>query len=146
MAAELEPGEIWNWYPQASLLVLSDELVLYRQNCKAMLARFGSASDAPTLERAAKVCLLLTDAGVAPGEAGPLADKAVALGEKHDWAPYFQFTKGLAEYRRGHFTNAIVWTSKALVSLGVHDRDVQAYTVLAMANFRLSRTDEAQKA
>jgi hypothetical protein len=61
--------------------------------------------------------------------------------------PWFQFCKGLAEYRQGHFAGAVDWTQKALSHAGDRPkRDVGAYMALAMAQYRSKQADEARTA
>ena len=82
-----------------------------------------------------------------------LAETAHTSNTKQGWAPWFELTRSLAEYRAGEFTNAAEWAVKALKQAKEHqaqtglawqaifNRDLQAYAVLAMAEHRLGRPD-----
>ena len=53
----------------------------------------------------------------------------------------------MAEYPQANFAQAVEWTRKVLSQSGtVYSRDVQAYSVLAMALQRLNRAGEAREA
>jgi Flp pilus assembly protein TadD len=76
-----------------------------------------------------------------------LADTAVTIGASDDLLAYYQFVKGLAEYRRDRFDSAADWERKALSTAGINSqRDVQACMVLAMASHQLDRRDQARAA
>jgi ABC-type amino acid transport substrate-binding protein len=65
-----------------------------------------------------------------------LVDRALAAGSTNsDW-PYFQFVKGLIEYRQGNFSQAVEPLQSVISQGGVASRTVQAYCVLAMAQYR----------
>src|SRR6185503_19919470 len=60
---------------------------------------------------------------------------------------YFQFAKGLAQYRQGRFSSAVEWMQKVLAKAGEDsNRGVQAHMVLAMAQHQLKHPDEARTA
>jgi tetratricopeptide (TPR) repeat protein len=114
-----------------------------------MLSRFGTTDAPPIAARTAKVCLLLPLEGADLAAAAKLAETAVTLwkGDTWAWVADFQFAKGLAEYRQANFAQAVEWTQKALVLSGTdYNRDVQAYSVLALALHRLNRAGEAREA
>jgi serine/threonine-protein kinase len=93
----------------------------------------------------AKDCLILPRPGAELATESNWADTAVTVSKDHPYLAYFQFAKGLAEYRQGHFVGAIEWTQKALAKTGqVPSFDVQACTVLAMAQCQSKRMDQAR--
>ena len=94
----------------------------------------------------AKDCLLIPPTPAQLVTAGKMADNAIAAGPKHGAWLYFEFVKGLAEYRLGHFTNAVEWLQKVPSPGGDLYRNVQAGLVLAMAQYRLNQNDEARGA
>jgi WD40 repeat protein/tetratricopeptide (TPR) repeat protein len=145
----LNPDENWNWFELASLLLETGDTGGYRKHCHAMLSRFGTTDAPPIAARTAKVCLLLPLEGADLAAAAKLAETAVTLwkGDTWAWVADFQFAKGLAEYRQANFAQAVEWTQKALVLSGTdYNRDVQAYSVLALALHRLNRAGEAREA
>jgi len=75
---------------------------------------------------------------------GLLADIAVTRGIGDPGAmPFYQDCKALAEYRRGHYAEAVEWAQKPLKipRIYVHGH---AYAVLAMAYWQLGLKDEAR--
>jgi hypothetical protein len=72
-----------------------------------------------------------------------LADTAVTLGKSGAFFPFFCCTKALAEYRGGHYPEAIAWAQKASQnSYGYIDTEASAVT--AMAYHQLMHRAEAQ--
>jgi Flp pilus assembly protein TadD len=74
-----------------------------------------------------------------------MAETAVNAPTNHSSMIWFRFAKGLAEYRQGRFGSAVEWTQKVLSRQGADpERDVEAYMVLAMAQYRSGQADEAR--
>jgi tetratricopeptide (TPR) repeat protein len=73
-----------------------------------------------------------------------MADVALAAFSENKPRPYFQFAKGLADYRQGRFESAAEWMQKVAAAKGDLYRGVQAEMVLAMAQRRLGKTDQAR--
>jgi hypothetical protein len=81
-----------------------------------------------------------------------MADTAVKAGAgQSDWG-YYEFVKGFAEYRQGHFGDAIEWLKKvvppneqefAAVRVLPACR-VEAYVTLSMAHYQLRQFDAAR--
>jgi serine/threonine protein kinase/tetratricopeptide (TPR) repeat protein len=142
---EFEPGNHEACHYLAPLLVQSGDLEGYRRHCARVVARFGGTNDPVIAERMAKDCLLLPKPGADLATESNWADTAVTVGTNHQYLAFFQFAKGLAEYRQGHFAGAIQWTEKVLAKTGrVPFRDVQACMVLAMAQYRSKQIDRAR--
>jgi WD40 repeat protein/serine/threonine protein kinase len=142
---ELEPDNYETYHPLAALLVQSGDAKAYQRQCAQVLARFGSTEDPVTAERMAKDCFILPF----PGDASvlaQLAETAVRLGTNHTYFIYFQFAKGLAEYRQGRFAGAAQWMSNVSAAGGAPSRQAEAQFVLAMAQCRLNRPDQARAA
>jgi eukaryotic-like serine/threonine-protein kinase len=74
-----------------------------------------------------------------------MADRAIAAGSQNKPWPYFQFAKGLAEYRLGRFESAAEWMEKVAAAKGDIYRGVQAQMVLAMAQQQLRKVDQARE-
>ena len=112
-----------------------------------LLRQIGDSSDPTIAERMAKDCLILPDSGVDLKAVSAWADTGVTAGKDSSDLPWFQLCKGLAEYRQGRFASAAGWTQKTLSRAGdMADRDVAAYVVLAMAQYRSNRSDDARAA
>jgi tetratricopeptide (TPR) repeat protein len=54
--------------------------------------------------------------------------------------------KGFAEHRLGRFPEAVDWLQKVVLQTNDVERTVQAHAVLAMAQHRLGRKEEARAA
>jgi WD40 repeat protein len=152
-AIELQPDDHSLYHSLAPLLVAGRDLDSYRQLCQSITRRFRGAKDPFIGDRMAKDCLILPSSGADLAAVSELADTAVTLGESNRFLPYFEFSKGLAEYRLGHFANALAWTRKT-IDIGEHRNGhawdnylyVEAYAVSAMAQFQMKQTDEAHVA
>ena len=144
---EFEPEDPEAYRLLAPLLVQSGDLEGYRRHCARIVARFGGTYDPVIAERMAKDCLILPSPGADLTTESNWANTAVTEGENHPYLAYFQFVKGLAEYRQGHFASAAEWTQKVLTQTGeVPFRDVEAYMVMAMAQHRSRQPDQARAA
>jgi tetratricopeptide (TPR) repeat protein len=141
--APLDPAYEFRLGP---LLAQNGDLEGYRQHCARTLAAFAGTTDANTAERTVKDCLIVPVSGIDLTAFMRLADEAIALGKENSDFPYFEFAKGLAEYRQGHFDSAIDWLQKVLSQPGIDFRDAQANLVLGMALYRTGRQAEARAA
>jgi serine/threonine protein kinase/Flp pilus assembly protein TadD len=146
-AIEIDPTDygLWNW--RAVLLVQTGQLGVYRQVCCKSVERFGETTNSNTAERIAKYCLILPASGANLDTVTRMANRAVAEGQKSKYLPYFQFCKGLAEYRQNHFNSAADWMDKVLTNRGIFfERDMEAYMVLAMSHCHLQHIEQARAA
>jgi WD40 repeat protein/tetratricopeptide (TPR) repeat protein len=142
----LDPGNEWARHGSAALLLRTSDVEGYRRACREMLGRFAKTDQPDIAERLAKTCTLAP--GAVPDFAGvlKLADQAVKGTEKHPYYRYFVLTKGLAEYRAGHYAPAVTWLKRAGPRANGSPVDVSAFAVLAMAYQRLGQADEARTA
>jgi len=141
---ELQPTNHYDYHALAPLLVQNGDLDAYRQHSVRALASFRGTDDPTIAERMAKACLIWPSAGVDLSAAGELAETAVTVGKKHAYLPYFEFTKGLAEYRQGHFVEAMDWMGKVLAKSKASFLGVEANLVMGMSQFRLGQLDTAR--
>jgi serine/threonine-protein kinase len=137
------PGHhAWDGYAELCLFLRQE--AEYRRVRRAMLDRFGSSTDPQIAERAGRACLLLPASEPELSKAEALVDRALADTKKpgrEGPRPYYQFAKGLAEYRRGRLDSAIsIMAGEASKVMGPAPRLVQA-----MAQYRLGRKAEARK-
>jgi serine/threonine-protein kinase len=144
---ELEPENHENYHLLAPLLVQSGDLDAYRRHCAQVAKRFGKTNDPTIAERMTKDCLILPSSGADLDIVADMADSAIAADPDHWGATFFQFAKGLSEYRQGHFTSAVQRMQKVLATPGEFEfRDAEAHLVLAMAHHQLKQADEARAA
>jgi tetratricopeptide (TPR) repeat protein len=145
---EFEPNSHLDYHALAPLLVASGDLEAYRRLRGEIIARFGKTKDPAIAERTVKDCLILTTSSEAEMAAlAQVADVAMAAGPDHASAAFFQFAKGLCEYRQGDFASAAQRMEQVLTRSGEFDfRDAQAHMVLAMARHQLHQVEEAKAA
>ena len=141
-ATQLDPGNDEVLYREACVLAYLNDAA-YLTTCRVMHTRFGSTVDRLTADRIAKACLLLPDAETLEASM-ELVNCAVSKDSPHVNLPWFQITKGLAEYRSGRSPAAIEWTNKgrskltdSAVALALAD------LVEGMAHRRLGNVAEA---
>src|SRR5262249_15508831 len=103
-----------------------------------------TTQDPMIAERMAKDCLLLPPLPPDLATIGKMADLAVAAGPTNTLWPYFQFVKALAEFRQGHLDIAAKWLQEVTLQDTDVTRTVQAYMVLAMAQYQSKKGDEAR--
>ncbi len=127
------------------LLLQTGELKEYRGVRARILNDYGNDSDPETAERMAKDCLVITPEESQLDTLGKMTDRAMAAGPAHRSWPYFEFAKGLFEYRRGHYPEAVDWLQKVLAQPNDIRRTVQTYATLAMAQERQGQAEEARK-
>jgi tetratricopeptide (TPR) repeat protein len=150
---ELEPDNHEGYYSLAPLLVQAGDVTAYRRLCGQILTRFGgTTNDSSMAHRMGRVCLLVPPSGPELAVATSLADLSVTLGKGRINEPWCQFTKGLAEYRRGRYGSTVDWMQMAQAQKIVTGQgrrrhlSAQSYIVLAMAKHQLNQTDEAKTA
>jgi tetratricopeptide (TPR) repeat protein len=149
-AVENNPTNHLLWHSLAPLLVQNSQLEAYREHCRKSLERFGKTTDPFTADRIAKDCLILPGSGVNLDTVATMADTAVAEGQHSEFFQffhYFQFCKGLAEYRQGRFASAADWMGTVLTNRGeALDLQTEAYMVLAMSRSQSHQVEQARAA
>jgi eukaryotic-like serine/threonine-protein kinase len=141
---KLLPADHSAYHYLAAIFIHTEDLEGYAAHRDAILRQFGGTSDPVTAERMAKDCLVLPPPAADLPRIAKMADLAISVGQNKPW-PYFQFAKGLAEYRFGHFDSAADWMEKVAAAQGDMYRSVQAQMVLAMAQHKLGKTDQAKE-
>jgi tetratricopeptide (TPR) repeat protein len=150
-AIEHNPNDHGLWLWLAGIQVQRGQLDAYREHCRKSLERFGGTTDPYTADQIAKVCLILPGSGVSLDTVATMADTAVAEGRHSEYLPYFQFCKGLAEYRQGRFASAADWMGTVLTNrvdslppdTGAY-MVTAAYVVLAMAQYQSRQIEPAR--
>ncbi|MCX6928624.1 MAG: tetratricopeptide repeat protein [Verrucomicrobia bacterium] len=153
-AVELLPSESVFRVQFALLLLATNDVAGYRRLCGEGLKNLARPGFPQTAERIASIALLLPADGKELEVAAKLADQVAAADYSDDGLPARQWVKGLAEYRRGRFEDAIDWFDKAIATCAQpnlpgwkheRQRNLQgaAYLVQAMAYHRLGRKGES---
>lgn len=142
---EREPHEHLNYHTVAPLLVQAGDIDAYRDLCQKILAQFANATDPYVADRMAKDCLILPVPGLDLARVAGLAEVSISQGANLPALPFFHMCKALAEYRQGHFANAVEWASKSVGNPFPYSA-TESYAVLAMAHCRLQQYDAARAA
>jgi tetratricopeptide (TPR) repeat protein len=143
-AFENQPLSSGRYSMVAALLVKTKNQSAYEEFCKRILAMLGDSTNIFVADQVAKSCLFAPASTVNLTNVSRLADTAVTFGAENKGAlPFFAVCKALSEYRLGHFKEAAEWAKRSIDS---RRKEAQgpAYGVLAMANWRLGRKDEAR--
>jgi eukaryotic-like serine/threonine-protein kinase len=143
---QLDLADQQNYYLLGPLLARTGDVEGYRRHCAQLLALVRGTADPITAERTAKDCLILPVAGVDLSTVAQLADTAVTMGRTHPYLRSFEFVKGLAEYRQGHFTSSVEWMRKVLADPGASFLSAETYCVLAMALDQSGKPAESRAA
>jgi serine/threonine-protein kinase len=139
-----DPPDNQSWFGYAQLCLFLGNESEYRWARDAMLRRFGAPDDWIVAERTSTASLLQPLSGDDLQRAAALADRAVtkAMESTEPDNPYVKFAKGLAEYRLGHYEQAMPFLLDSASKLS--DRRGPRL-VLAMAQFRAGSPAEARK-
>ena len=149
-AVEYDPTDHMHCVSLLVLLAATGQFEEYRLYRSQFLDRF-EKSQIPvgTGERIAKASLLLPGSEAELLAAERFANAALMTTEDNPFHCYKEFAEGLAQYRLGHFADAIGWMRKSIDDpfYGAGQmRYVQSYMVLAMAQHRLDQREEARSA
>jgi hypothetical protein len=143
---EKNPDDHWNWCLAACVTARSGNTDRYRRLCRLMLDRYRETSDPDIAERISKSCSLLPHIGAEQQQASRLAERAVAIAHA-GVKPWTLAAKGLADYRRERFADALADIQESRTSLGRSGQwnfEVPVRCVRAMALLRLGRRDVAR--
>lgn len=152
LALKYQPEDHILYHTLAPLLVASTNSDIYQQLCQKIIARFAGTADPYIADRMAKDCLILPLPGVDLHPIAAMANTAVTVGSGYAELPFFEVCKALAEYREGHFDEAIVWAQKTLQNPNSNSRNFspysqgEAYAVIAMAKYQLNLVEGARTA
>ncbi|MCX6924723.1 MAG: tetratricopeptide repeat protein, partial [Verrucomicrobia bacterium] len=138
----------------ALLLLATNDMAGYRRLRGEGLSSLPKPGSPQSAERIASIALLLPASGGELEAAAKLADQAATADYPDDGLPARQLVKGLAEYRRERFEDALGWLDKAIATCAQpnlpgwkceRQRNLQAaaYLVQAMAYHRLGRKRES---
>jgi tetratricopeptide (TPR) repeat protein len=153
-ATQIDPADHECWGLLGSTLVQAGDVGAYCDHCRKMVERFGAAGDPPTGGWwTLMTCILLPCPETDRAAMDHLREVTSHI-DPNDWAWFWaKLQWGILAYRQGRFETAVEWIQKALP--GAQDTyvpgdltrdsrgDVSAYMALAMANYRLNRTNEA---
>jgi non-specific serine/threonine protein kinase/serine/threonine-protein kinase len=145
-ATELSPADLWSVYRWATLCCYTNDHDGYRRACRAMLDHFGQTKSLLIADCTAKACSLAPESASVAEQVVKLADFIVTGTEQEPARKWYEITKGLVDYRAGRFGPAAeIILRSAPSNEGLH-RDALAFSILAMAQHRLGKTEEARSA
>jgi hypothetical protein len=139
----LDENNEWSWYQNATLHSQINDLQGYRRACREMLKRFGNTGKPDTAERIATACSLAPDAVNNFEAVLKLADRAVKSVDQSGPDRQILLAKGLAEYRAGHFVEAIGWFTRNSPKAEGASADAFAFAGLALAHHKLGHSAQA---
>jgi tetratricopeptide (TPR) repeat protein len=147
-ALELDPSSDWTWYWAIPTLAEIGDRAGYRKLCIEMHRLFETSPDTLLGERIAKLWTLTPDC---PGELSVpsrLIDRALADATTKRLYYWVMSTKGIAEYRAGHFADAASWLQKAIDATPANTLQCKALSglFLSMTLRRQDIKDQARKA
>ena len=90
-----------------------------------------------------KACLILPASGVDLKTVAALADVMASRGSDTSAPPKFRLCQALAEFRLGHFEQAVNCAQPGVNSSSRHSR-AHAAAIMAMSQFRLNQVDAAR--
>jgi hypothetical protein len=136
------PADFEGYHLLAPVLAAAGKPNLYRIHCEHILRAFGSTSEPLTAAHIVEDALLLPSAGFPPQAVVGLVEKAIAAGTNQQHWGEIQIAKAFAEYRLGHYKEALTWARDARGDL---DRYASAkrHLVLALARHQLDRAEDA---
>jgi tetratricopeptide (TPR) repeat protein len=141
---EVDPTNHIGFQYLAPLYVQTGDLKVYYQLRERILREFGTNSDPTVAERMAKVSMILPPPADALETLAKMASVSVGAGPTAEYWAYYEMVKGLAEYRQAYFADAVEWLQKVVSKGGDPARTVQAYAVLAMAQYQQGQRSEAR--
>jgi tetratricopeptide (TPR) repeat protein len=140
---EIDPAEHLGYYFKGMLLVQTGERAAYEELCAKITPRFAGTASPLVADRMAKVCLALPRKSADLESVGALAAAAVAADDSNPDLRSFQWGMALAEYRQGHWKEAIDWAGRAVEGPSPDGR-AAACAIQAMARFQLKQTEAAR--
>lgn len=139
--AELVPTNHLAQHYLTPLYLQLDDPASYRRHVENIIRLFSDTHDPVVAERIAKDCLILPPAASQWQGINQMVNTAYAAGPDQKTWRYTQFVKGLADYRQGQYSNAVVNLSVVAQERGDSNRALQSQAVLAMARYRLGHKE-----
>jgi serine/threonine protein kinase len=127
----------------APLMVARGDLERYRRLCGEINLRFSDTTNHDVAEQMTKACLILPSSGVDLKSVAALADVVASRGSDTSAPPRFRLCQALAEFRLGHYEQAVNCAQPGVKSSSRHSR-AHATAIMAMSQFRLNHVDAAR--
>jgi tetratricopeptide (TPR) repeat protein len=133
------PSDNVLWMTHACFLLRADDTKGYRLACQEMIDKFGQTKNPIIAHRVAWTCFLMPDAVSDQKLLMELAQRSVDGAPEDPWTG---ITLGLAFYRAGQFEKAV---KKLQPYAEIGWCQIQVSLILAMAQERLGKTEEARR-
>lgn len=142
---EVIPDNLEGYHSLAPLLLFTGRVDDYRALREKIIEHFATSTDPIVAERMARDCLLLPLPASQLPTVTKMADVAYAAGPVHRYWAYFEYAKGLAEYRQGRFVGAAELMEKVIATPSDPHRTAAATLVLALAQHALGNEAAARQ-
>jgi hypothetical protein len=138
----------WYWYIRGPIFLLAGDDRGYRQHLHSMIERFGDDLSAGVQDRLAKLGLALPDSGVDVNTLVRMAETGLNTSGDSEWRPYFVTTRALADYREGHYDEAIERVEHMSHHPGKFKKvaDIYGRVIAAMSRHRLGHEEDVDRA
>jgi len=143
LVLQYRPSEANTYHTLAPLLVVTTNLEAYRELCPKIVDRFRGVTDPSAADKMVKDCLILPDSGADLLSVAAIAETAVTAGKGMNMYRLCEFCKALAEYRQGHWSEAISLATDAAQESWPYAQG-ESLAVLAMSEYRLNQVADAR--
>jgi serine/threonine protein kinase len=140
---QYRPAEANTYHTLSPLLVVTTNLDAYRALCPKIVDRFRGVTDPSSADKMAKDCLILPASGADLPSVAAMSETAVTAGKGMNVYRLFQCCKALAEYRQGHWSEAISLAANAAQESWPYCRG-ESLAVLAMSEYRFNQVAAAR--
>jgi serine/threonine protein kinase/tetratricopeptide (TPR) repeat protein len=135
-----------SWYRAAALYLATGDVDRYRDACRELVNRSEKLADRPEVaDWAAKTCALSPDSVPDFSRVQRLAERCVTGTQHHNWYRNFILAKALADYRNGHYEQAIQRLQEFSPKHDGTHMDASAFAASALANRQLGHADDARR-
>jgi eukaryotic-like serine/threonine-protein kinase len=141
---QFAPGDHIGYQYLGPLLAQINDVEGYKKFRAQIIQQFGDTSDSRIAERMVKASLLLPASAEEMKVISAMADVAGNVNTNGKNWGYNFLAKGLSEYRRGNYQEAIPWLRGALPEDIGSRRRAEAYLILAMTQYRLNQSDSSR--
>jgi serine/threonine protein kinase len=142
LVLQYRPAEANTYHTLAPLLVVTTSLEAYRALCPKIVDRFRGVADPSSADKMAKDCLILPASGADLPSVAAMSETAVTAGKGMNVYRLFQCCKALAEYRQGHWSEAISLATEAAQESWPYSQG-ESLAILAMSEYRLNQVADA---
>jgi tetratricopeptide (TPR) repeat protein len=144
-ADERNPGDLITLFKLATLCAYAGHEENYRRAAQTLVERFADTGDIGFADCTVKACSLAPYSGADASKLAKLVHSPVfkmQTGPQREW---FEIARAMFEYRAGRFESAVTMITASHPRRDMH-RDASAFAILAMAQHRLGKAQDASAA